>query len=93
MPVGRFSVKSRNIRGVVGITFAEGDGLAGTLLVHDGDELVAASRGGQITRSEVSEVRVCGRTAKGVRVMRLDQADVVWSVARIPGDSSHVLAL
>jgi DNA gyrase subunit A len=41
------------------------------------------TRGGIVIRSSVQQVRVTGRNAQGVRLVSLDDGDVVTAVARV----------
>ena len=47
------------------------------------DEIVAVSNNGITIRTEVREISSQGRAATGVRVMNLDDGDIVGSVAPI----------
>jgi DNA gyrase/topoisomerase IV subunit A len=51
--------------------------------VQPEDELLLISRHGIVTRQRVSEIRVIGRATQGVRVMALDNGDVLMDVARV----------
>ena len=47
------------------------------------DQLVLITRKGVVNRQRVDEIRVIGRATQGVRLMNLDESDVVMDVARI----------
>ena len=47
------------------------------------DEIMLITRGGIVIRSSVDQVRVTGRNAQGVRLVSLDDGDVVTAVARV----------
>jgi DNA gyrase subunit A len=47
------------------------------------DELMLITRKGIVNRQRVSEIRVIGRATQGVRVMALDNGDVLMDVARV----------
>src|SRR5690606_1575432 len=51
--------------------------------VLPGDELMLITRNGVITRQRINEIRVIGRNTQGVRLMALDEGDVLVDVARI----------
>jgi DNA gyrase subunit A len=54
------------------------------------DEIMLITRGGVIIRSSVAQIRVTGRIAQGVRLVHLDEGDVLTAVARvIPEDDSE----
>lgn len=82
--VKRTSLKEyRNIRsnGIIAIGLQDGDSLVDTKLVHQGDEIVLATRTGQAAHFDASEVRSVGRPAIGVIGMRPDEGDEVVSMA------------
>jgi DNA gyrase subunit A len=47
------------------------------------DEIMLITKHGVIIRSSVSQVRVTGRIAQGVKLVNLDEGDVVTAVARV----------
>jgi DNA gyrase subunit A len=47
------------------------------------DELMLISRNGVVNRQRVREIRVIGRATQGVRLMALDEGDVIVDVARV----------
>ena len=57
----------------------------GALLVSDNDELMIITDGGTLVRTRVAEISVVGRSAQGVRVIRLDEGEKVVGVDRIAG--------
>jgi DNA gyrase subunit A len=59
--------------------------------VQPGDELMLITRHGIVNRQRVSEIRVIGRATQGVRVMALDQGDVLMDVARVVPDEENGL--
>jgi DNA gyrase subunit A len=56
----------------------------GTLAVHDGDEILMVTTSGKIQRIRAGDISVIGRNTQGVRIMKLDDEDLVVSIARIP---------
>lgn len=73
-------------RGGFGIKVAklseERGGLAGALLVHESDEVLAVLESGKVIRSGVSEVPEKGRDTMGVVFARFDTGDRILSLAR-----------
>jgi DNA gyrase subunit A len=51
--------------------------------VIPGDQLMIITRHGVIIRSPVDDIRVIGRNTQGVKVINLDDKDVVQDVARV----------
>lgn len=56
------------------------------LAVSESDEVLMVTAGGKIQRIRANEISLVGRNTQGVRVIRLDEGDVLVSVARIPGE-------
>jgi DNA gyrase subunit A len=89
-PASQFSEVRRS--GLIAITLEGGDKLIGAHFVSKGDELVLVSADGQSIRFKESEVRSMGRTAAGVRGMKLDKHDGVIGVGIVPkGDKKKCL--
>ena len=80
----RFNAQARGGQGVRGmkITAKRGSVVAAFMVSID-DEIVLASSGGVTMRQQVREISSQGRDATGVRVMNLDDGQVVASVAPI----------
>lgn len=68
-----------NVRqgGIIGITLEEGDELIQVALTKPGDEIVLSTRKGMAIRFRESNVRSMGRTAKGVRGIKLGKDDSI----------------
>ncbi|MEG1104350.1 MAG: DNA gyrase C-terminal beta-propeller domain-containing protein, partial [Oscillospiraceae bacterium] len=71
-----------NIRksGLIAININEGDALAWTRITTGEDELIVATRDGMAIRFSEGDARVLGRTATGVRAIRLKEGDTVVGV-------------
>ncbi len=61
--------------GLIAITLDPGDELISVSFVEKGDNIVIATREGQSIRFQEGDVREMGRSAAGVRVIRLAEAD------------------
>lgn len=72
----------RNVRknGLIAIGLDEGDEIRGALLCSDDDELLVATRNGQIIRFAEKSLRNMGRSAHGVRAIKLREGDEVVSM-------------
>lgn len=82
--VERFNVQARGGQGVRGIKLAAKRGkVVAAFMVGLDDEIVLASSGGVTIRVNVRDISSQGRDATGVRVMNLDDQQVVASVAPI----------
>ncbi|MEA1929688.1 MAG: DNA gyrase subunit A [Patescibacteria group bacterium] len=63
--------------GIIAIRLGRGDSLLSALLIEKGDEVIVASREGQAIRFKAGDVREMGRTAAGVRAVKLKGNDVM----------------
>ncbi len=84
----------QNIRvnGIRAIHLEEDDELIGTQLSDGTQTIMLATAKGQACRFNESEVRPMGRVARGVRGVRLNQGDVVVSMA-IVGEEGDLLTI
>lgn len=78
---------NRGGKGVITIKTDERNGkVVSVMEVEDEDQLVVASKSGNVQRIIASEIRKTGRVAMGVRIMRLkEEGDKVIAVARLAG--------
>ncbi len=76
-----------NKNGIRAITFGTDDELVGVELVEKGDELFLVSAGGQALHFEESGVRDMGRSARGVRGMKLN--GVTFGSAEMGDDNAE----
>ena len=82
-------VQKRGGFGMKGYTVTEKTGKVVAVKVVDGDEdVMLVSDDGIIIRMAVSDINVYGRSAQGVRVMRLDEGVKVISIARAEKDGA-----
>jgi DNA gyrase subunit A len=83
-PADEFSTKGRGGQGVIAIRCNERNGpLSGVLLASEDDHLIMISDKGRLIRMRMADISVMGRSAQGVRIMRLDEGERVASVARV----------
>jgi DNA gyrase subunit A len=75
------------VRGIKAIKLLPGDELIAARLSEGNEEVILASNGGYANRFDVGEVRSMGRTAAGVRGMKLRSGDAVvgMTLATEPG--------
>lgn len=68
-----------NIRGLRAIQFAEGDQLGWVRKCSDEDTIIVTSRAGKVIRFSCAadSLRSMGRTARGVRAMRISEEDEI----------------
>jgi len=82
-----------NIRGIRAIELNEGDELVEARIADGDEEVILASAGGYANRFALNEVRSMGRTAAGVRGMRLRKADRVVSMALVKTGETELLTV
>jgi DNA gyrase subunit A len=82
--IGEYRVQKRGGKGIITVnrTVKTGDVVA-LMEVLPEDEIMLITGHGVIIRSSVSQVRVTGRIAQGVRLVNLDDGDLVTAVARV----------
>ncbi len=66
--------------GIIAIRLDKGDSLVSALIIEKGDEVMVATEGGQSIRFKESDIREMGRTAGGVRGIKLGKGDAVIGV-------------
>ena len=80
------SFKDVRRNGIIAISLDKGDALKCALLVQEKDEVMCVTREGQSIRFEITDVREMGRTAGGVRGMKIDADDVLVGVDVVKPD-------
>ncbi|MBU1912409.1 MAG: DNA gyrase subunit A [Candidatus Omnitrophica bacterium] len=76
--------QSRGGKGIKNVNVTKKNGEAvGLKMVNEDDELMVITQKGMIVRCPVKDVRATGRSAQGVRIIRLDSGDDVASIARV----------
>ena len=88
-----YRVQRRGGKGIITVNRTEKTGdVVGVMEVLPEDEIMLITRNGVIIRSSVAQIRVTGRIAQGVRLVNLDDGDVLTAVARVvpeeDGDST-----
>lgn len=79
-----YRVQNRGGKGIITVHRTEKTGdVVGIMEVLPEDEIMIITKGGVIIRSPVSQIRTTGRIAQGVRLVNLDEGDVVTAVARV----------
>jgi len=79
-----YRVQKRGGKGIMTLNRTEKTGdVVGLMEVLPEDEIMLITKQGVIIRSPVSQVRVTGRVAQGVKLVQLDDKDLVTAVARV----------
>lgn len=95
VPVSYFRLQKRAGKGKISTKFHKpNDQVAALRVVNIGDELMIITSRGIIIRQLVDAISQQKRSAKGVRVQRLDEDDSIVAVALVPssGESSDTFA-
>src|SRR6266704_194680 len=85
--------KRPNVRGIRAIALNDGDELVEARIADGNPEVILASAGGSANRFSLGEVRAMGRTAAGVRGMRLRKDDRVVSMALVKNEETELLTV
>lgn len=85
----------KNIRkgGLRAITLNENDEIAGGFLTEGDCTVMAATRNGAAIRFDENDIRVMGRTARGVRAIKFRGDDHIVGVTKIFDDSATILTV
>lgn len=82
--IDEYRITNRGGKGVKTINVTEKTGnLVSILQVTDSDQLMIINKSGITIRIAVSQLRVMGRATQGVRLIRLNDDDMISSVAKI----------
>ena len=73
--------------GVIAINIDDDDELAFVTVTDGSDQLVVATKKGMAIRFDEASIRPLGRTARGVRVIRLREGDFVVGMAKVTDDT------
>jgi DNA gyrase subunit A len=80
----RYRKQRRGGKGLRDIRTSDRNGqVIGVLSVRESDDIMLITTQGMVNRTHVSEIRVIGRNTQGVRVMNLNEADKIASLAKV----------
>ncbi len=83
-PAEEYRLTSRGGKGIINIKVTDKNGLAVSLkTVSDNDELMVITQNGMFLRCAVKDIRTTGRSAQGVRLIKLQDKDRVSGVAHV----------
>jgi DNA gyrase subunit A len=86
-PLAEYRIQGRGGKGVIDIVAGEGERngpVVAVAKVTEADEVMLTTVGGIIIRTRVESIRQTARNTMGVRLMKLDENDVVGSLAKLP---------
>jgi DNA gyrase subunit A len=83
-PIDEYRLSARGTQGVISIRVNERNGkVVGALEVLPGDDVMLISDRGRLVRTRVDEVSVVGRSAQGVRLIRLDEGEALIGLQKV----------
>jgi DNA gyrase subunit A len=62
-------------------------GVVAAFPVAPGDQIMLVTDAGKLIRSPVEDIRIAGRTTRGVTLFRIDESERIVSVAHLPEDA------
>jgi DNA gyrase subunit A len=79
-----YRIQSRAGKGIITMkTTDKTGGVVGALTVHDNDEIMLITAGGQMVRIAVKDIREAGRNTMGVKLINLDPGDKLQAIAPV----------
>ncbi len=83
-PIEEYRVQGRGGSGILTMRVTEKNGpVMAVRQVKDEDEVIIASDRGKVIRTRVSEISEVGRVAQGVRLIHMEEGEVVGAAAKI----------
>jgi DNA gyrase subunit A len=83
-PIREYRLQRRGGYGVINLRVTGKTGeVVAVRAVDEEEQVMMITRNGVVNRQRVSEIRVIGRATQGVKLMNLDDGDVVVDVARV----------
>ena len=80
-----YRISSRGGKGITGILTSEKNGeVLDCFVINEDDQIILVTDKGQIIRINVNQIRIAGRSTKGVSVFKIPEGDSIVSVSRIP---------
>ena len=90
-PADEYRLTRRGGKGVVNVKTTERNGkVVGISQVTEGSEVMLISQYGKIIRTESKQIRECGRSSQGVRLLHLEPGDRVAAAVVIPSDEEPI---
>ncbi len=88
-PITEYRLQSRAGKGVINVKTAERNGkVVRGLSVTEESEVMIITQQGKITRLDASEIRESGRSAQGVRLIKLDEGDFVAAACLVRSEAN-----
>ncbi len=82
--VTEYREQSRGGKGVIDIKTEDRNGpVVETIRVYPNDQVMIITNSGKVIRMNISDTNMIGRNTKGVRLINLDEGEIVASIARV----------
>ncbi len=79
-----YRISNRGGKGITGILTSSKNGeVVDCFVVQENDEIILVSDKGQIIRVNVNQIRIAGRSTKGVSIFKIPEMDKIVSVSRV----------
>jgi DNA gyrase subunit A len=78
-----YRIQSRGGKGIITMKTKGNATVIGALSVHDDDEVMLLTQGGQAIRTRVKEIRQTGRNAQGVKLMNLAEGETIIGLCKV----------
>ena len=80
-----YRISNRGGKGITGIITSEKNGeVLDCFVINEDDQIILVTDKGQIIRININQIRIAGRSTKGVSVFKIPEGDSIVSVSRIP---------
>ncbi len=80
-----YRISNRGGKGITGILTSEKNGeVVDCFVIKEDDQIILVTDKGQIIRINVNQIRIAGRSTKGVSIFKIPEGDSIVSVSRIP---------
>jgi DNA gyrase subunit A len=82
-----YRIQTRGGKGIITMKTSEKTGkIVGAMTVHERDEIMLITTGGQMVRIFVKDIREVGRNTMGVKLVNLDEGDKLQAIAPVITD-------
>jgi DNA gyrase subunit A len=89
-----YRLQSRGGKGIITMKANERTGrVVGALTVHDNDEIMLITSGGQMVRTFVKDIREAGRNTQGVKLIDLAENDKLQAIAPVISEQQEDAAV
>jgi DNA gyrase subunit A len=90
--VGEYRAQARGGKGVINVKTTKKNGLVVAIMkVNDDSEIIVITTQGKIIRLEAAAIRAAGRSTQGVKLIDLEEGDIVAAASLITSQSEELL--